>query len=500
VLFRSGVYLRDQWQLNRKMTASVGVRWEYYPFPKRTDSGIEIFNFATNRLELCGLPGANAQVCDIKVQKDLFTPRLGLAYRPTENTVVRVGFSRNPQSNNAVTAVNGLAQAFPKIVLITQTGANTFSPIGSLSEGVPVVQVLDRSGGSISVPAGASVLAVQDKYDRGTITSYNITLQQVLPHSLSMTVGYVANRQVDLTRNQNLNYGRIGGGAASQPFNQVGLADNLRTTANIEVFRPLGHVQYDSLQLSLTRRMANGFQLTSAYTYAKSTDWWADTIAIPEYWDLNKGPQGGATRVGASVPHKVDASVVYEMPFGKGKKFLTGGGPLATMIGGWQLSSTFTAYSGSPFTVRSATASLNAPGSPQRADQVKDNVEILGGVGPQSPYFDVLAFKPVTDARFGTTKVNSVRGPGVRNIDLSITRTLNSGASRHVQIKVDIFNLMNRPTFANPVANNLNVSNLLLNPDGSVRDLNGFGVINTVQFAGREYSERYIRLGLRFTF
>ena len=63
---------------------------------------------------------------------------------------------------------------------------------------------------------------------------------------------------------------------------------------------------------------------------------------------------------------------------------------------------------------------------------------------------------------------------------------------------MEIFNLMNRPTFANPT--NVNVSNLLFNADGSVRDLNGVGVINTTQFAGREYSERYVRLGMRLSF
>jgi len=493
-----GTYLRDQWQLNRKMTASVGVRWEYYPFPRRTDSGLEIFDFTTNRIQMCGLAGSNAQVCDIKVQKDLFTPRLGLAYRPTESTVIRVGFSRNPQNDNAVSRVNGIAQSFPKLIAISQSGPNTFSPVGSLSEGVPVVPLLDRSAGTVSVPSGAGVTTVQDKYVRGTITSYNVTLQKLFPHSLSVQVGYVANRQNDLTRAQNLNYGQVGGGAASQPFNQPGLADGLRTTSAMNVFRPLGRVTYDSAQFSVTRRMINGLQLTSAYTYARSTDWWADNIPIPQYWDLNKGPQGGATRVGASVPHKVDASVVYELPFGGGRKFLNNGGIAGNMFGGWQLSSAFTAYSGSPFTVTSSATSLNAPGSGQRADQVKDTVEILGGVGPQSPYFDVTAFKAVTDVRFGNAKVNSVRGPGVRNIDLSVIRTMVASKSVHLQVRVEIFNLMNRPTFANPT--NVNVSNLLFNADGSVRDLNGVGVINTTQFAGREYSERYVRLGMRLSF
>ena len=128
-------------------------------------------------------------------------------------------------------------------------------------------------------------------------------------------------------------------------------------------------------------------------------------------------------------------------------------------------------------------------------------MKILGGVGPQTPYFDVTAFKAVTDVRFGTAKVNSLRGPGVRNIDLSVIRTMAASKSVRLQLKVEIFNLMNRPTFANPTnPANVNVSNLLFNPDGTVRDLNGFGVINTTNFAGREYSERYIRLGMRLSF
>ena len=131
----AGLYLRDQWQITPKMTASVGVRWEYYPFPTRTDRGLEMFDFTSNLLQVCGIGAANPQVCDIKVQKDLFTPRLGWAYRPTDDTVIRVGFSRNPQSDNAITRVGGIAQAFPQVIQITESGPNTFTPVGSLSYG-----------------------------------------------------------------------------------------------------------------------------------------------------------------------------------------------------------------------------------------------------------------------------------------------------------------------------------------------------------------------------
>jgi hypothetical protein len=498
----AGLYLRDQWQMTPKMTASVGVRWEYYPFPTRTDRGLEMFDFATNLLQVCGIGAANPQVCDIKVQKDLFTPRLGWAYRPTDDTVIRVGFSRNPQSDNAITRVGGIAQAFPQIIQITESGVNTFTPVGSLSAGVPLVPALDLSTGVVRLPAGAGVTTLEGEFIRGTITSWNVTVQKLFPHSLSVQVGYVANRQDNQTRPVNLNYGQIGGGPASQPFNQANLVNGLRTTAAMTVFRPVGKVTYDSLQFSVTRRMIRGLQFTSAYTYARAIDWWAGNIAIPEYYQLNKATQGGgsfqAARAGTSTPHKVDASVIYQLPFGAGRRFLNSGGAAAALASGWQLSSTFTAYSGAPFTVTSSTTSLNAPGNPQLADQVKDDVDIFGDVGPTTPYFDVTAFKPVTEARFGTGTFNSLRGPGVRNLDLSVTRTLTMGGAKTLQLKIDVFNVFNRPTFANP--GNLNVSNLQLNPDGTVSNLNGFGVINSTQSAGREYAERYVRLGLRMGF
>ena len=500
--YATGLYLRDQWQMTPKMTASIGIRWEYYPFPTRTDRGLEMFDFNTNLLQVCGIGAANPQVCDIKVQKDLFTPRLGWAYRPTDDTVIRVGFSRNPQSDNAISRVGGIAQAFPQIIQITESGPNTFTPVGTLTTGVPIVPPLDLSPGVVRLPSGAGVTTLEGEFVRGTISSWNVSVQKLFPHSLSVTVGYVANRQNDQSRQVNLNYGQIGGGAASQPFNQPNLTNGLRTTAGMNVYRPWGKITYDSLQLSVTRRMIAGFQFTSAYTYARAIDWWAGNITIPEYYHLNKAVQGGGTfqqaRLGTSTPHKVDASVIYQLPFGPDRPHLNSGGVLAAIAAGWQLSSTFTAYSGAPFTVSSSGTSLNAPGNPQLADQVKDNVEILGGVGPTTPYFDITAFQAVTQARFGNGTFNSLRGPGVRNFDLSMARTLGLGGSKTLQLKVDIYNLFNRPTFANP--SDLNVSNRLLNADGSVNSSNSFGVINSTQSSGREYSERYIRFGLRMGF
>ena len=94
---------------------------------------------------------------------------------------------------------------------------------------------------------------------------------------------------------------------------------------------------------------------------------------------------------------------------------------------------------------------------------MKPDVEILGGIGRTNAYFDPLAFKPVTDARFGTAAFNILRGPGVASWDLGVFRQFQLPRQMNAQFRVEAFNLTNRPRFSNPGGN---VSNLRLNADG----------------------------------
>jgi hypothetical protein len=234
--------------------------------------------------------------------------------------------------------------------------------------------------------------------------------------------------------------------------------------------------------------MSQGLQYTVAYTFAKAIDLWAGSIPQPEFWYLNKGDQANSN------PHLLNASVIYQLPFGEGRKFLSDAGVASAIAGGWQVNAYFTARSGTPFTVTAANGSLNAGnGTNQTADQIRDP-EIFGGL---SPYFDVTAFKPVTEVRFGTAGYNTLRGPGVANLDLSFFRTFALRRSMTLQLRVEALNATNTPHFANPASN---VANLQLNPDGTVRNLNGFGVITSTNRLGRQYDEREFRLGVRMTF
>src|SRR4051794_2143781 len=105
---------------------------------------------------------------------------------------------------------------------------------------------------------------------------------------------------------------------------------------------------------------------------------------------------------------------LYELPFGKGKKWAADG-VSAAALGGWQLNGIFSAYQGRQFMLSASGSSLNMPGNAQTPDQVKPTVEKLGLVGDDGTWFDTSAFARVTDVRFGTVGRNTMRGPGVIN-------------------------------------------------------------------------------------
>jgi hypothetical protein len=167
---------------------------------------------------------------------------------------------------------------------------------------------------------------------------------------------------------------------------------------------------------------------------------------------------------------------------------------VSAIVGGWQVNNILSFYSGTPFTVTASGTSLNSPGNQQTADKIKDDVEIFGGVGRDNPYFDPLAFAPVTEPRFGTAGYNILRGPGVAQWDLGIFRQFTLGRT-NLQFRAEAFNLTNRPQFNNPGTNR---SSLRLNPDGSINDLNGFTEITGTR--NTKTAVRSFRLGLRVGF
>jgi hypothetical protein len=481
-------YIRDQWQVNRKFTLNYGTRWEYFPMPTRADRGMERYDFATGQMLVCGV-GTVPRDCGVNHSKRLFAPRVGIAYRLTDTFVMRAGYGI---TNDPFSVARPHRTNHPVLLAHNIAAPNTWQPAATLAEGIAPVSAPALGDGIIGVPLTAAVNSVGETFRRGYVQSWNFSLQKELGRGFVAQASYVGTRQIRQLGYFDLNAGQIiGAGAAGQPYNvRFG-----RLVRNAE-FGPVGSSTYDAAQFTLERRFRGGYQIQTAYTFSKAIGVAGVTnsdnepsIRALDYMHLNRALQG------IDRPHNVQVSGIAELPFGRGKRWANDNGFARAVFGGWQVNTLFSAFSGSPFTVSSSGASLNLPGSSQRADLV-GTVRKLGGTGPGQAFYDWNAFAPVTQPRFGTLGFNTLRGPNYVNLDLGLFRRFQVRENLRVEFRAEAFNATNTPHFGNP---SNNISNLRLGPNGQFQG--GVFEISGVNAIGREgIDERVFRLGLRFQF
>jgi len=425
--------------------------------------------------------GGYTSGCGIKVSGRLFAPSLGVAYRSMESLVVRAGFSLSPVQDNM--ASHGL-MGYPDEVNVSYSGANSYSAFGSISNGIPAIVPPDLTNGATVVPAGTGNLFTDPpNFIRGYAESWNATIQKEFKGGWALQTGYVGTHVVHLYTEYNLNYGQLGGGNASEPLFKYGI------TGGLTIADPLDSDIYHSWQTTLSKRFSHGLTTRVAYTFSHDISM-NTSILIPQYRNYDRYTSA------LDRPNALVWAASYELPLGKNKQFLTQG-VAAQVAGGWTLGGLFTHYSGVPFSITSSATSCNCPGNTQTALQVLPNVSHLGsGLGGQ-PYFNPLAFAPVTTASFGNAGFDTLRGSGTTNLDLNIFREFRITERVNAQIRAEAFNISNTPHFSNPASN---VSNLQLNSDGSVKNLNGYDTITSVNPLGRLIDPRYFRFGLRFMF
>jgi len=482
------LYVRDQWQVSSRMTISFGTRWEYFPVPTRAERGLERYDVNTNQMMIGGV-GSVPTDLGVSVSKGLFAPRVGVTYRPTDGTVLRAGFGI---TNDPYALARPMRTNHPAVLNLIVNAPNSLAYVSRTSQGIPAIPAADVGNGIIPVPSPITVFTLEDEFQRGHVKSWNVAFEKELQWGFVGEVAYVGTRQIDQLGFRELNWSPINGGQAGRQLNR-----QFGRTGQTRLIAPVGDSEYNALQTRLERRFNNGFQLGFFYTLSKSRGIAGNAnsdsalrINIPEYYDLNKSLSD------FDRTHNLSITSIAELPFGPGRRWVNDGGVWSQIVGGWQVNNILSFYSGTPFNVTASGTSLNAPENDQRADQVKSDVAILGGIGRTSPYFDPLAFRPVTEARFGTAGFNLLRGPGVKSWDLGIFRQFDLPRQMNLQIRAEIFNVTDTPRFQNPGNGNTNVSNLRLNPDGTVNDLNGYAVVTAVN----DGSERQIRFGVRLAF
>lgn len=462
--WQMGLYVRDRWQVSPQFTLSGGVRWEYYPLMTRADRGLELLDLETMNVLLGGV-GGNPKNLGIETSKALFAPRVGAAYRFGEKTVLRAGYglTYNPQPFS-----RPLRGFYPLTIASTFVSGDSFAPYGRLEDGIPEIVGPDLATGRLPLPATVTMRSPDpENIDRGHIQSWNVTIERRLPLDISLATAYVGTKTTDGYAYVNINAGEPGLGQTGQPF----FAD-FRRTAATEWFGAFTRANYHALQLAINRPFKQGLLLKGAYTFSKAMNEVDDDGWAALTWNAPSQLARNYARAGFDRPHVFQMGFVYELPFAKDKR-----GVLGAVSRDWQVNGVFSAYSGTPFTVSASATSLNAPGNSQTADQVA-SVRVLGGIGPGAPYFDPTSWAPVTEARYGNSGRNSVRGPGQWNVDFSLFRGFTAGRYR-LEARIEAFNLTNTPKFSNPNAN-----------------VSGANFMAITSASG----ERNVRLGLRLQF
>jgi hypothetical protein len=443
----------------------------------RAGKGIERYDPTTNNVYLGGRGNVPEDV-GITVSKKLFAPRMGIAYRLNESTVIRTGYGLNYDPIPFSRPLRG----FYPLTINAQTTASGFATAGTLATGIPPVVGPDLSTGIVSLPGNASERSPwAGEIHRGYIQSWNFTMERKLPLNLISTVGYVGTKSTHLLADRDINAGFPGSGTARLPYNVPGINRTVATN----MWDGYLSSNYHSLQVSFTRSFSQGLMLKGAYTFSHAIDYTDDDGWASVGWNYGPAFERNRATAGFDRTHVFQIGWVYELPFGNGKKYLNSG-ITSKIAGGWQFSGLEAMYTGTPFTVRAADSSLNAPNNWQTADQVKTSVARSGNVGRGSTYYDISAFAapPLGANRFGSSGRNILRNPGLWNTDVTITRNFAIRESLNLQFRTEFYNLPNTSHFYGPTGTTGDPTSVNISTGNPMTIIGAYGERN-IRFAFR---------------
>jgi len=490
-----GLFVGDRYRVTNKFTATLGLRYEYYPLMTRNGAfSFDRLDFATGNVLLGGI-GSNPDHLGVTTSKKLFAPRIGLAYQINNNTVVRTGFGITVDPLPLARPLRGF---YPLTVGSNFEGVNSFTPAVSLSPvaalpggaipvGIPAICCPDISTGVIPLPPQALERSVgPGELKRGYIESWNLTVERKLPANFLVSAAYVGTQTVHQFADRNVNASLPGTGQTGQPFNTPQFGNR---TAETDLWQGYLSANYHALQTSINRQFSNGLMVKGAYTYSKAIDSTDDDGWASLTWNDPSVFRRNRAQAGYNTPHIFQLAYVYELPVGKGKRWASSGGVATAILTGWQTSGILSAISGQPFSLTSSAA-LNAVGQRQTPDQV-GAAKKLGGIGTGQPFYDATAFAdvpappPGIPPRYGTVGRNTLLGPGSVNMDFSLFRTFKIAERLDLQFRADAANLFNSPHFFNPGVNDSN---------------NNIDSGHFLEITSAKNDERQFRFGLRLSF
>lgn len=479
-----GIFVQEDWRVTSRLTINAGLRWDLMP----AQSWIRSVAASYDYYGLTKLPGTLALANDSAGNIDLtsqevtrynypfvqdivvsareagipdnlvhtnwtnLAPRFGFAWRPFgEKTVIRGGFGtfftltqglRSIGSGpiNAPLQVDENLQVSNQVVP-TRTIADLFPPFGQ-----SFVQV----GFSDIDPHQPTPYTFQ----------WNFGVQHQLTRSLLLEGVYTGNSSHKLEFTQPLNVPLPGPGpiAARRPVTRFGPGGYL---ANI------GYGNMNSLRLRAEQRLDHDLTFLANYAWGKAID---SNTNEPTNGGVGQDPNNLAAERGRSnfdIRQRFVGSMIYGLPFGRGKRFLNQEGIVNILAGGWRVGSIVTFQTGLPFTPNITGDPANT-GRPQRPNRFASGEAAYRST---ALWFDPSAFAVAAPFTYGNSGRNILDAPGLRNWDLAIYKDMQIREAYQIQFRAEFFNFTNTPFFGPPVTQINSTQAGRINSAGEPRDI-----------------------------
>ncbi len=508
-------FVQDTWRMRSNLTLDLGLRYEYTP--PWTDVKGEMMNIWVP--PGFGTPAQQGKPCFIRVgsgdpyegvatrfdpricvardgrlgdrlvkpDKTDFAPRIGVVWSPSPKTSVRTGYgifyaqdSTNPVFDMSRNIQGRITAQSTTLTLAHPYDGGATNPCG------------------VQMPPQVCVTQPQvlaNEYDRRTpwVEQYLLNFQREVSNNTAVEFGYFGSRGHRLQRFITLNQPVPG---TSVPVIERAPAPEL---GNWQMIAGVGHSTYNGLSVKVTRRMANGFSGLLSYTFAKSMD---NGSGLRSPGEQLKPQQGDCweCEYGRSVfdvRHRLTTSFLYELPFGTGRKYLSHGGVLDALAGGWQLGGMLRMSSGFPLSISTGVDRSNTAHGYDRPSAVPGVRWQLDDPSP-SAWFNVGAYQMQPSGSFGNLGRATLTGPGIFTIDFSVLRNFKFGAGKYFQFRLEAFNLLNMPNFADPNTN-LSQSNWNAAGNNSI-PTPGSGAFGTINSIRGTVPMRQLQFALKFVF
>ena len=430
-------FVQDDWKVRPNLTVNLGMRYEFNsPVVEARDRQANFYPSIVNgvpRIVRIDAPDPKFGRClCISAKKD-FGPRFGIAYRPgnSEKMVIRTGYGifydYVPYNTKQTLAFNA-----PQID--RQTISNTApSPSFDLANAfIPSALVSAFSGFSNDL-----------RFLDATVQQWNFNIEREVVKSLVVDLTYVGSLATHLDDNASLNAARPGPGPfpARRPYPNervVVSASNGATST------------YHAATIAMKKEFSKGLTLLAHYTESKSIDNASSQLADIQDTNNIRANKGLS---GFHVPHRFVASGIYELPFGKGKKFLgNAGGAADAAIGGWTLTGIYTLQSGFWFSPSTSRNTANIEAGSLRPDRV-GNGNLPTSQRTRLHWFDTTAFQQPAPFQFGSAGRNILEGPGFKNFDFGLEKNTRIREQQSLQFRAEFFNAWNNVNFGLPAAN-----------------------------------------------